>query len=85
MASKEIDSCLEKLYYSLVLPSPYASKNTLYQAAPKKFPEVKLNQVENWLSKQLTHTLHKPIYQTFQTCPVIVYATDELWQLDLER
>ena len=44
---------------------------------------MKLNQVENWLSKQLTYTLHKPVYQTFQTRPVIVYAIDELWQLDL--
>ena len=82
MTSKEIDSCLEKLYYSLDLPSPYASKNTLYQAAPKKFPEVKLNQVENWLSKQLAYTLHKPVYKIFQTRPVIVYAIYELWQAD---
>ena len=44
---------------------------------------MKLNQVENWLSKQLTYTLHKPVYQTIQTRPVIVYAIDELWQLDL--
>ena len=83
MTSKEIDLCLEKLYYSLDLPSSYASKNTLYQGAGEKFPKVKVNQVENWLSKQLTHTLHKPVFQTFQTRPVIVYAIDELWQLDL--
>ena len=44
---------------------------------------MKLNQVENWLSKQLTYTLHKPVYQAFQTRPMIVYAIDELWQLDL--
>ena len=35
------------------------------------------------LSKQLTYTLHKLIYQTFQIRPVIVYAIAELWQLDL--
>ena len=46
-------------------------------------PNLKLNQVENWLSKQLAYTLHKPVYQTFQTRPVNVYAIDELWQLDL--
>ena len=51
--------------------------------ARENFPEVKLNQVENWLSKQLTYTLHKPVYRTFQTRPVIVYAIHELWQLDL--
>ena len=83
MASKEVDSYLEKLYYSLDLPSSYASKNTLYQAAREIFSEVKLNQVENWLSKQLACTLHKPVYQTFQTRSVIVYVIDELCQLDL--
>ena len=75
--------CLEKQHYSLDFPSSYASRNTLYQAAREKFPEVKLNQVENWLSKQLAYTLHKPGYKTFQTLPVIVYVIDELWQLDL--
>ena len=44
---------------------------------------MKLNQVKNWLSKQLAYTLYKPVYQTFQTRPVIVYAIDKLWQLDL--
>ena len=85
MKIKEIDLYLKKVYYFLDLPSSYASKNTFYQAARVKFPEVKLNQVENWLSKQLSHTLHKPLYKTFQTRPVIVYAIDELWQLDLSK
>ena len=76
MASKEIDLYLQKLYCSLDLPSSYATKNTLYEAAQEKFSKVKLNPAENWLSKQLTYTLHKPVYQTFQTCPVIVYVID---------
>ena len=44
---------------------------------------MKLNQVKNWLSKQLAYALYKPVYQTFQTRPVIVYAIDKLWQLYL--
>ena len=51
--------------------------------AQEKFSQVKLNQVENWLSNQITYALHKPVYQIFQTRPVIVYAIDELLQLDL--
>ena len=73
MSSKEIDIYLEKLYYSLDSSGSYAGK----------FPEIKLTQVENWLSKQLTYALHKPVYQSFQTRPVVVYAIDELRQLDL--
>ena len=83
MSSNQIDIYLEKLYYSLHSPSSYAGKNTLYQAARKKFPVIELTHVENWLSKQLTYTLHKPVYQFFQTRPVVVYAMDELRQLDL--
>ena len=60
MKIKEIDLYLKKVYYFLDLPSSYASKNTFYQAARVKFPEVKLNQVEN-NSKQLSYTLHKPL------------------------
>ena len=71
MTRKEIDLYLDKLYYSLDLPSSYASKSTLYQPAREKFPKYKLNQVENGLSKQLTGTLHKSANKTFQTRPVI--------------
>ena len=71
MTRKEIDLYLDKLYYSLDLPSSYASKSTLYQPAREKFPKYKLNQVENGLSKQLTGTLHKSANKTFQTRLVI--------------
>ena len=47
MTSKEIDLYLEKLYHSLDLPSSYASKNTLYQTAQEKFPELKLTKSKN--------------------------------------
>ena len=83
MLNKEIHIYLEKMYYSLDSPSSYACKSTPYQTSRKKFPEIKLTQVKKWLSKQLTYTLHKPVYQSFQTRPVVVYAIDELWQLDL--
>ena len=66
MTRKEIDLYLDKLYYSLDLPSSYASKSTLYQPAREKFPKYKLNQVENGLSKQLTGTLHKSAYKLFK-------------------
>ena len=82
MTSKEIDLYLEKLYHSLDLPSSYASKNTLPDGSGK-IPRIETHKVEKWLSKQLTYTLHKLLYQTFQTRPVIVYSIDELWQLDL--
>ena len=65
----------------LDLPGFYTAKNTLFQGARAKFQEVRLNQLENWLSKQLAYNLHKPVYQTFQIHLMIVYAIDELWQL----
>ena len=46
----------------------------------ENFSKIKLNQVWNWLPKQLGYTFHNPVYQTL---PVIVYAIDELWELDL--
>ena len=63
----------------LDLPGFYTAKNTLFQGARAKFQEVRLNQLENWLSKQLAYNW--TVYQTFQIHPMIVSAIDELWQL----
>ena len=81
MMSKETDPYQEKLYYFLDLPNSYAGKSAPGDLAT--ISQIKLNQVENWMSKQLTYVLHKPIDQTFQTSTKIFYAIDELWQLNL--
>ena len=40
-------------------------------------------QVEKWLSKELSYTLHKPVRKRFSLNKTIVFYIDELWQMDL--
>ena len=74
---------LTKLYYSLSSPSSFASIKSLYENAKKENPNVSLEEVKQWLSEQLTYTLHRPVVRKFKTRPVVVYNMDEQWQADL--
>ena len=47
---------------------------------PKK---VKLQDVRDWLRKQQTYTLHKPIHKKFLRRKTVVAGIDTQWQADL--
>ena len=47
---------------------------------PKK---VKLQDVRDWLRKQQTYTLHKPVSKTFLRHKTVVAGIDTQWQADL--
>ena len=74
---------LNDLCYSLKSPASYGSAKTLFKHAKVKIPSINLREVQEWLSKQLSYSLHKPIARKFTTRPVVVYSRDELWQMDL--
>ena len=81
--NKATDELLNNLYFNPDLPSSFSSVRTLFSAAKKENPAIKLDEVKKWLSKQLTYTLHKPVPKTYRTRPVLVHSIDELWQMDL--
>ena len=41
--------------------------------------KVSRQQVEKWLSKELSYTLHKPVRKRFSRNNTIVFYIDELW------
>ena len=63
----------------LIAPAPILLKTHFTKQFGRNPPNFKLTQVESWLSKQLAYTLLKPLYQSFQTHPVVLYAVHELW------
>ena len=86
MSRKErIDSVLSDLYYSLREPSSFSSESKLFKAARLKIPFLERAEVKNWLMKNITYTLHKPVKVNISksTRPVVVYEIDEQWQADL--
>lgn len=82
-SKKSLKSLLNDLYYSLDSPVSFSSLERLYQEAKQHDESVSRKDVKDWLSSQLTYTLHKSVRLNFNTRPVIVYDIDEQWQMDL--
>ena len=81
--AKKLETLLQRLYYDVSNNSAYSSREKVYRAAKRQMPSVTRNDVNNWLAKQLTYTLHKPARQHFARNKTIVMGIDEQWQADL--
>ena len=79
----KINKLLKDLYYNIKNPSAYSSAVPIYRAAKKEIPNIKLRDVKQWLRKQLTATLHKPVRVNFLRNKTIVKGIDDQWQIDL--
>ena len=73
----------DKLYYDPKSPAGYAGEQALFKLARKSSKNVKLKDVRNWLKKQQTYTLHKPIRRKFLRRKTVVAGIDQQWQADL--
>jgi transposase InsO family protein len=67
---------LANVYYDPVQPEGYAGGVRL----KKRFPQ---HDVKQWLGKQTTYTLHKPMRRSFPTRKYKTSGPNELWQMDL--
>ena len=82
-SQQNFEKVLERLYYNLNSPSSFGGEEKLLKAAKELNDNVTRDDVQRWLSKQITYTLHRPVRLKFQTRRVIVYDIDEQWQMDL--
>ena len=55
----EIDSVLNKLYYSFDSTASFSTTNALYKAARKEVQNITLADVERWIQQQLCINLWK--------------------------
>ena len=69
---------LKDIYYNLKDIDSFGSIKRLHVRTKKSKDEVK-----NWLSNQLSHSLNKPIKRKFPTRSYKVNAPNGLWQIDL--
>lgn len=74
---------LEKLYYDPKSPAAYAGERALLRLAQQSSKSIKLKDVRDWLRKQTTYTLHKPIQRKFKRRKTVVAGIDIQWQADL--
>lgn len=74
---------LERIYYDPKNPASFSTDKKLYEAARDEDPTIRLKDVQDWLKKEITYTLHKPARVSFARNPIIVSKIDEQWEADI--
>ena len=80
---KKMDSLLHKLYYDKRSPAYLAGTSTLWRLARRNNPGVTLKDVREFLAKQRSYTLHRPLRRVFPRNKIIATGLDSHWQADL--
>ena len=78
-----MEQLLHQLYYDKRSPAYLGGKQTLLRLAQRNNPAVRREDVNDFLAKQNTYTLHKPIRRRFPRNQVMAYDIDSHWQADL--
>ena len=74
---------LEDIYGDPSQPGLFGGVDHLYRDAKKRRVRVSKKDVEDWLSKKLSYTLHKPAQKKLKKNRTVVFFIDETWQIDL--
>ena len=82
-SKKKMEQLLAKLYFDKRSPAYLAGKSTLFRVAKRTNANVQLRDVDQFLCKQPTYTLHKPIRRVFPRNKIIATSVDSHWQADL--
>lgn len=77
------EELLKEIYFTPEHPASFGSPLKLYKAAKKEYPNINLNQVKDWLSKQPAYTLHRELKLRFKRQKVIVKGPKVQYQADL--
>ena len=78
-----MESLLHKLYYTKRSPSYLAGSSTLWRLARRNNASVTLKDVRDFLTKQPSYTLHRPLRRVFPHNKIIATGADSHWQADL--
>ena len=78
-----MEKALRRTYYNLSNPSSYSGVTSIYKHVRKKFPKIKVSDVEKFLSRQKTYALHKAIRRNFPRKKITAVFLDSHWQADL--
>ena len=76
-----MDDYLAKVYYDP--KRGFGGVNRLYDDVKKGIFNISRSKIKEWLMRQDTYTLHKPIRRNLKRNRVIVGGIDQQWQMDL--
>ena len=78
-----VNEQLANIYYGLGDAGSYGGVEQLYERAREHIPSITREQVQQFLTEQVTYQLHKPARKTFVHNQTIVAHRDDQWQADL--
>jgi len=79
----QIYKALHDIYYNPSNNASFSSVNRLYNEAKKEVPNITINTVKQFLDKQFSYTLHKPVRHNFERNRVLASRPNQHWQADL--
>ena len=77
------DKILSDIYYNQKNPASFSSVSKLYKAAKAKNNKITLKYVKDWVSGELTYTLHKSKRNNYKREKIFVTKPNEQFQGDL--
>lgn len=78
-----MDSVLKNVYYDVDSPACYGGVSIVYKEAKKRLNKITLKNVKEFLARQQTYTLHKPVRRKFPRNKIVTAGLDVDWQSDL--
>src|SRR5882757_1561123 len=78
-----MNEILKDIYYNPKNPASFGSVSKLYNEAKIIDNSIKLKQVKDWLSGELTYTLHRDARKNFKREKIFVCSPNEQFQADL--
>ena len=81
--AKKISKQLTNLYYAAGDPGSYGGVDRLHTRAQEVGIPVTRVDVQNYLSKQLPYSIHKPVRHNFPRNHAYAGHVDQQWQADL--
>uniref|UniRef100_A0A158P4A7 Integrase catalytic domain-containing protein n=1 Tax=Tetranychus urticae TaxID=32264 RepID=A0A158P4A7_TETUR len=80
---EQFEKILSDIYYDPSDPGSFGGVQRLTAEAKKVIPDLKQNEVVNWLKAQDTYTLFRQARKNFPRLSILAYAIDHQWQADL--
>lgn len=80
---KMVNDVLKKIYYNPASVGSYSSVSNLFREARKIDPNVKLDDVKDFLNSQITYSLHKRVVRKFHRNKIVVSNINEYCYMDL--
>ncbi len=78
-----MEKLLDSVYYNTKSPACYAGIQAVYREAKARNANIRLSDVRDYLHKQYTYTIHKPIRRKFARGKIKAVFLDSHWQADL--